>query len=192
MDLARTTKAVLRAAALARRDAIPADRRQRASEEAAANAAPLLARLRPDIVSGYWPMRSEADPRPLMAEARRLGAAIALPVVTPDGLVFRLWAEDQPLEARAFGLSEPAATAPVVTPDMMIVPLAAFDRTGHRLGYGAGYYDGAIAAIRAGGAPLHALGFGFAAQEEPLLPAEPHDQRLDSIATELDLHRFGD
>jgi 5-formyltetrahydrofolate cyclo-ligase len=63
------------------------------------------------------------------------------------------------------------------------VPLAAFDRAGHRIGYGAGYYDMTIHALRSK-KPVTAIGIAFAAQEIPKVPATTRDERLDLVLTE--------
>jgi 5-formyltetrahydrofolate cyclo-ligase len=64
-----------------------------------------------------------------------------------------------------------------------LVPLCAFDRRAHRLGYGRGYYDRALAALAARG-PVLSIGLAFAAQEVDRVPTEAHDQGLDYIVTE--------
>ena len=69
-------------------------------------------------------------------------------------------------------------------------PLAAFDARGMRLGYGAGYYDGALRRLRAL-KPVLAVGVAFAAQEVAAVPAEPHDEPLDEVITERGLSTFG-
>lgn len=141
----------------------------------------------PEVVAGYWPMRSEIDPRPLMARFARAGWRLALPVTPPrgteGGLVFRLWSEGSEMAAHAFGMREPHPSAEVVRPDVVLVPLLAFDPSGHRLGYGAGFYDGALARLRAEG-PVRAIGLAFAGQETERLPSTAHDQRLDAVLTE--------
>jgi 5-formyltetrahydrofolate cyclo-ligase len=76
-----------------------------------------------------------------------------------------------------------------VIPDVMLVPLAAFDRTGHRIGYGAGYYDMTIAKARAL-KPVTAIGIAFAAQEIDRVPATPRDERLDLVLTEREMIDF--
>jgi 5-formyltetrahydrofolate cyclo-ligase len=176
-------KATLRYDALGRRDALDPAYRREASEGIALIVAQVLSAAPPAIVSGFLPIRSEIDPRPAMAALAARGHRLALPCVTPDGLVFRLWRPGDPLRKAGFGLSEPEAAAPAVDPDIMLVPLAAFDRRGHRIGYGAGHYDRAIARLSAMRRPL-AVGLSFAAQEVEQVPDEPHDQPLDAIVTE--------
>jgi 5-formyltetrahydrofolate cyclo-ligase len=103
----------------------------------------------------------------------------------------RAWAFGAPLAAGVWGIREPEPSAPAVAPEIVIVPLLAFDRSGHRIGYGAGYYDLTIAALRATQAVV-AIGVAFAAQEIAAVPATPHDAPLDLVLTErevIDLRR---
>jgi 5-formyltetrahydrofolate cyclo-ligase len=72
----------------------------------------------------------------------------------------------------------------------MLVPLAAFDARGHRIGYGAGYYDRAIAKLIDKGRPPRLVGIAFDCQEVPLVPNEDHDVILTEILTESGLRRF--
>jgi 5-formyltetrahydrofolate cyclo-ligase len=185
---ASSDKAALRAAALARRDALEPGFRARASEEIARRALPLLPAIA-GALGGFWPIRSEIDPRPLMRSAAALGHPLALPRVTKDGLVFHVWDLAALLEAGRFGLSEPPADAPVVDPTALIVPLAAFDRRGHRIGYGAGYYDRAIERLTTAGRPLATIGVAFSAQEVDRVPEAAHDRTLDWIVCETEAIR---
>jgi len=68
----------------------------------------------------------------------------------------------------------------------VLAPLLAFDRNGNRLGYGAGYYDMTIAALRAK-KPVVAVGVAFAAQELDAVPTTPRDVRLDLVLTEKEM-----
>jgi 5-formyltetrahydrofolate cyclo-ligase len=185
-------KAALRKAALARRDGLAVEAREDASRRIAEIVLSLPEIVRAELVAAYWPIRSEVDVRPLIALLRARKQAVALPQVTPDGLVFRLAAESGALAAGGFGLSEPGPEAPVVEPRVLLVPLAAFDRRGHRIGYGKGYYDRALARLDATG-PILAVGIAFSAQETPRVPDGPHDRPLDRIVTEAGLiHPTGD
>ena len=143
------------------------------------------------IVSGYWAFREEADPRALMLALAAKGHPLALPCVvakrTP--LRFHLWRESDAMRVSAFGVTEPHVSAEVVTPSVLLVPLLAFDADGYRLGYGGGYYDRTLEALRARG-PVRAIGIAYAGQEVPALPHEAHDQRLDAVLTEKGLRCF--
>jgi 5-formyltetrahydrofolate cyclo-ligase len=186
-EAASSQKAQLREAALAKRDALPADERQRGAETVAAREFPLP--IAPGtIISGFMPMRSEINPLPLMRKLAAQGAQLALPVIHRRGkpLLMRAWSFGAPLEARQWGIKEPADDAPVVDPDVLIVPLACFDRAGHRIGYGAGYFDKTIRALRAR-KTVTAVGIAFAAQEIAHVPATDFDERLDLVLTEREV-----
>lgn len=142
-------------------------------------------------VSLYWPMQEEMDTRPLMQGLAARGCPVALPVVMGKGkpLVFRRWRPEMVLQPGPFGLSEPDEREPEVTPRIVFAPLLAFDRQGNRIGWGAGFYDRTLAALRAQG-PVTAVGVAYAAQELAEVPAGAHDQPLDWIATEREVTRF--
>ena len=93
----------------------------------------------------------------------------------------RAWTIGDPLKAGQWGIREPTPEAAEVAPDILIVPLAAFDRAGHRIGYGAGYYDMTINALRAK-KKVVAIGVAFAAQEIAKVPATERDERARSRA----------
>ena len=182
-------KAETRRAALAARDALDAEARHEACSAIASRLLTIELLLDAPLVAGYWPIRSEVDPRPVMTALAARGTRIALPHVTPGGLVFREWKPGDTLVRGGFGLSEPDPSLPEVAPDALLVPLAAFDRAGRRLGYGRGYYDGAIARLSQGRSLL-TIGICYAAQEVPEVPVEPHDKSLSAIVTENSLLQF--
>ncbi len=176
-------KAALRKEVLAARDGLDAEARRDGSASISRILAGLPALAGARLVGGFWPIRSEVDPRAAMTALAASGRAIALPCVTPEGLVFRAWTPGQDLVRAKFGLSEPDPSLPEVFPDALIVPLAAFDRAGRRLGYGRGYYDGAIERLSRE-RPVVTVGVAFAVQEVPRVPVEPHDRTLAAIVTE--------
>lgn len=142
-------------------------------------------------VSAYWPIGDELDVRPLIEALSRRGCTVALPVVTAprQPLEFRAWRAGDPLEPGSAGTWHPTAAAPAVRPEILLVPLLAFDRRGCRLGYGGGYYDRTLAALRRTG-PMIAVGVGYAAQEVAAVPVDDYDQRLDVALTEEDTMEF--
>ncbi len=171
-DLTETdqTKAALRAAALALRDALPAAERQAAAATIAARG--LSVEVTPGaIVSGFMPMKTEINPLRLLRKLADAGAQLALPCIAGRSkpLIMRAWQFGAPLKSGQWGIREPMPDAAEVAPDILIVPLACFDRAGHRIGYGAGYYDMTINALRAKKKVI-AIGIGFAAQEIPGFP----------------------
>ena len=133
-------------------------------------------------------MKSEFNPVPLMRKLADTGARLALPAVQGRGkpLVMRAWTFGTPLSPGVWNIREPLPDALEVFPDIMLVPLAAFDRRGHRIGYGAGYYDRTITAVRTR-KPVIAVGIAFAVQEAAEVPNLPHDARLDLVLTEKEL-----
>jgi 5-formyltetrahydrofolate cyclo-ligase len=177
-------KSELRKAALARRDALSADMRAAAAQTIAARPFPIS--LPPGaIVSGFMPLKTEISPLPLMRKLAEAGATLALPVVAGKGkpLIMRAFAFGEELASGVWGIREPKPDAPEVFPDILLVPLLAFDRSGQRIGYGAGYYDMTITALRAR-KPVAAVGIAYAEQEVPQVPSTPRDARLDLVLTE--------
>lgn len=186
---ATVDKQQLRRDCLTRRDQLDPALRAAAAEALVARMPALPAGA---AIAGYWPIRSEIDPRPLMHHLAAVGHILALPAVATDGvtLQFRRYTPGMALEPASFGLSVPPEAAGLVDPDVLLVPLAGFDRTGHRLGYGAGHYDRALAqliSVR----PRFTIGLAFAAQAVDAVPAEPHDRPLDAILTEAGLIACG-
>jgi 5-formyltetrahydrofolate cyclo-ligase len=180
--LPASLKPSLRSETLARRDALPDHVRAETAARIAKAALPFSPR-QGLTVSGFWPIRSEIDPRLLMLRLAESGCGLALPRVEGGELFFREWRPGDALEDGGFGTSVPPLTAARREPDVMLVPLAAFDRRGGRIGYGMGYYDYAIARV-AGRQPLLTVGLAFAAQEIEEAPIESHDRLLDYVLTE--------
>ncbi len=186
------SKAELRKQALARRALVTPEQRRTYAEHLAAEGL-RLARARPGVkcVAAYWPLRDEADTFPLLRALSDAGFVTALPVVRAGkALQFRRWAPGDSLVKATFGLSEPEPTQEVMEPDVMFVPLAAFDRRGHRIGFGHGHFDATLEKAR-GSRPILAVGVAFSCQEIPLVPDEEHDQLLDFVITEDELLEFG-
>jgi 5-formyltetrahydrofolate cyclo-ligase len=136
-------------------------------------------------ISLYHPMKDELDTKPLAAALIERGFRIALPV-TPKKrgpLTFRAFRDGDPLSPDRYGVMTPSDAAPEVRPTIVVTPLLAFTRDGKRLGYGGGYYDRTLAAMREAGDVL-AVGFAFGAQEVEKMPFSDRDQRIDMIVTE--------
>jgi 5-formyltetrahydrofolate cyclo-ligase len=149
----------------------------------------VLAELPPPdgaVVGGFWPLEGEIDIRPLLHALHARGHEVALPETTRKGeaLRFRRWQPAAPLRQGRFGTLHPDGSETI--PDFLLVPLLGFDRRGHRLGYGGGYYDRTLASL-----PLaFALGCAFAAQELDAVPAGEYDVPLPAIATETGVIRI--
>lgn len=190
MDDPAVLKKQLRREALARRDALALDFRVEAALRLAESAGDLG--VAPGIVvSGFWPMRSEMDLRPLLFALRENGARLCLPaILDKETIVFRELLRGAPMIDMGFGTLGPGPEAEVLDPALMLVPLAAFDAAGNRIGYGGGYYDRAIARLEAAGKSPRLFGVAFDCQRVDAVPVEPHDRRLHAILTESGLRAF--
>jgi 5-formyltetrahydrofolate cyclo-ligase len=148
--------------------------------------------LRSAVVAGYAPIGGEFDPEPAMRRFAEVGARLARPAVRDrqGGLEFHVWREGDPLSPDALGVPAPLPASERVIPDLILAPLLAFDRRGGRLGQGGGYFDRAIAGLRARG-PLFVLGLAFAGQEVGEVPLEAHDAWLDAVLTEAGYFEVG-
>lgn len=188
----RTLKRHLRKEALARRDALDPFWRVEVSLEMAETAEEDVDFVPGAIVSGFWPIRSEVDVRPLMFALREKGARLCLPaVLDKTTIIFRELVRGAALIDTGFGTAGPGEDAPVLDPSIMLIPLAAFDGRGHRIGYGAGHYDRAIARLTDRSRPPRLIGVAFNCQEVAEVPDEDHDVVLSEIITESGLRRFG-
>ena len=183
-------KARFRALAIARRSEAATQAAPDAAERLASNFLAAITVLPGDrVVSGYFPIGDEIDPRPLMARLAAAGCRLCLPVTPRRGLPlsFRAWQPGDPLRPRPFGLLEPEPSAPTAEPDLLLVPLLAFDASGGRLGYGGGFYDRTLADLRAR-RPVRAIGLAFEGQRSDHVPVGPTDARLDAVVTEAGFH----
>jgi 5-formyltetrahydrofolate cyclo-ligase len=138
------------------------------------------------VVSGYVPIQSEIDPTALMEKLKSRGVQLCLPVVGEDKqpLEFRSWSPGEELEIGKFDVEEPLPTAKPMVPEIVLVPLLAFDKKGRRLGYGGGFFDRTLKALRAANPYLCAVGIGYAAQQIAKVPTDGGDQNLDWVLTE--------
>lgn len=143
-------------------------------------------------IAFFQPLADELSPLPLAATLATTGTIIAMPRVIAKNapLVFHRWQTDDRLVPDALDLRAPQPNALTVMPALIVAPLLAFDRTGNRLGRGGGYYDRTVSQLRAAGHSFAYAGFGFAEQQVPRLPAEPHDARLDFVITPAGILTF--
>ncbi len=139
------------------------------------------------VVGGYHALPDEADPALLMERLVELGCHIAYPRVVAKGLPleFHRVPDGEMLAPGAFGIHEPLDIWPRVTPTHLLVPLLAFDATGHRLGYGGGFYDRSLALLN-----VPAIGIAYAGQQAASLPHQAHDRTLNMVLTEQGIRRF--
>lgn len=192
-DDLRAAKAAARRLARVRRTAA----KDGAGGDAAERALALLRRSvplpAPATVVGYWPMDEEFNVVPMLEFFHAEGWTCGLPCVMGAGkpLVFRRWQKGDALRPAGFGTVEPEAESPEVDPALLLVPLLAFDAAGYRLGYGGGFYDRTLEALRARRAVM-AVGVAFDGQAAEDVPHGQRDQRLDWVVTERRAIRFSE
>lgn len=193
MTAGQIDKAQIRMERLALRDALSVEERKEKSLHLSAHGAGEIHIDACTIVSGFMPIRSEADIRPLMEALRDRGARICLPVLLDrETIAFRAFVKGAELVRTGFGTTGPAEGAAILDPDVLLVPLSAFDAVGHRIGYGAGHYDRAIARLHAKALNPRLIGIAFDCQEVPSVPAQAHDVALDAVLTESGIRYFKD
>jgi 5-formyltetrahydrofolate cyclo-ligase len=151
---------------------------------------PVLPTATQNIVSGFFPYKTEIDTRPLLGKLAGDGWTTCLPIVVGlnEPLIFRRWMPGQPTTPGMWDIPQPTDEAPLVEPDVLLVPMMAFDRRGYRLGYGGGFYDRTLQKLRAK-KTIIAIGVAYAGQEIDIVPHDRHDQPLDYIITEQGLFK---
>lgn len=133
------------------------------------------------ILAGYMPINTEISPLPIM---EKWSADVCVPFIKGKGqpLDFLRWTSSSEMERGAFGAAIPKEKKRCI-PEILIVPLVAFTHTGHRLGYGGGFYDRTLVTLRKKH-PIFAIGFAYSAQQMDRLPLEKTDIALNIIVTE--------
>jgi 5-formyltetrahydrofolate cyclo-ligase len=145
-------------------------------------------------IGGYFAVNGELSLHLVVAHCWRQGKAFHLPVAgAKRELRFARYDAASTVQPNRFGIPEPVVGATgLVAPaalELVLVPLLGFDRRGHRLGYGGGFYDRSFAFLHGAERPAVPLlvGVGYAFQEVDTLAAESWDVALDFIATEHEL-----
>lgn len=143
-------------------------------------------------VAFYHPLPGEIDPLPLLDYLAARNVIIALPRVAEkrEPLVFHRWRAGDKLAPDALGITAPLPESETVLPSLIVAPLLAFDRHGHRLGRGGGYYDRTVAALRMSGTPITYAGLAYREQEVEKVPVDPHDMVLDFTITPAGILAF--
>lgn len=142
-----------------------------------------------DIIAGYWPHATEVDPSPLLTTLLLQKHDITLPVINKESnlLLFRRWSLHTPLKEGPYKIFEPFETEPFLVPDILFIPLLNFNKFGHRLGYGKGYYDQTISSLKKIKS-ITTIGLAYDIQRIDCLPIEPHDEALQWIVTEKKIY----
>lgn len=183
-EAVRAAKRALRGEMKQRRAALTEQRRRQAAIDLADRFMAAIAPPPKITIAAFLPIGDEVDILVLLRRLAHAGHACCLPVIAgPDRpLEFHGWQPDTALIDGPHGIGQPRAGAPC-QPDLLIVPLLAFDRAGRRLGYGKGYYDRTLAALRRQD-HVRAIGAAFSVQEVPAVPTDEFDVGLDGVVTE--------
>jgi len=178
----RTWRKRARQALLQRREAVAAEQRRQLGEEARARLTQAIDIASFDVLSFYWPIRGEFDPRSLAERHVARGGRVALPVVVSPSapLEFWRWYPGIAMQAGVWNIPIPKARE-LLIPDAVLAPLVGFDRLGYRLGYGGGYFDRTLAAASP---QPYAIGIGYAESELETIYPQLHDVRMNLIVTE--------
>ena len=185
-------KAAIRGEILAKRDGLAPDLRIEKSLQAAEFGIENVKFDPGVVISGFFPIQSEIDSRPLMDVLRIKGARLCLPVVAnKTTILFRELVRGAELVDTGFGTRGPGEDAEVLDPEILIMPLSAYDLNGGRIGYGAGHYDRAVQRLLDKGLAPRLIGLAFECQQVSNVPMESHDQVLGAMITENGFYEIG-
>jgi len=191
---ADATRIALRNLLRERRAALSASERIAAATAVAAHLEEIPEFLTDELIAGYWAVSGELPLAAILGGLRARSQVYLLPVVGEDELLrFAPWRPGIEIATNRFGIPEPACAPDELvaadTLDVVLVPLLGFDRSGHRLGFGGGYYDRSFAFLNDEARPGRPLlvGIGYAAQEIDPIEPKSWDVRLDYIATDREL-----
>jgi 5-formyltetrahydrofolate cyclo-ligase len=185
--MARAQKQGMRVTALRRRKAL--DPRELAAKSAlvAANLLSLEEYSSARLIASYCALPDEVQTRAIIERALNDGKRVAVAVtdVPSKTLSFsEIESYEEDLAPGTFGILEPRherrRPVSLAEADVVLLPLLAWDEKGQRLGYGAGYFDRALAVARG----TTKVGLGLESQRLPDIPTSRHDVPLDIVVTE--------
>lgn len=191
-ELTDLERAAHRRALRARRNSVPTELRAEAAGAVLGSVISICDERGARTVAVYAAIDGELDCEPAAERLRRIGCETWYPVVAEAtvnqagrreaGIEFRRWDGDDARSRGRFGILEPpiGPESSAVALDIVIVPLVSFDSDGNRLGFGAGYYDRALANDRS--RPM-TVGLAYDFQELPRWRPAAHDVALDLIIT---------
>jgi 5-formyltetrahydrofolate cyclo-ligase len=180
-------RAALRRELRERRRSLPARERIAGAERLSERLLALPFAPQSGYVAGYWAMDGEIG---LHVWQLRLpqDCVYCLPVLHEGRLAFAPWRSGDPLVSNRYGIPEPD-----LGPDslleaeqmaMVVTPLVGFDRSGHRLGMGGGWYDRSFAFRHRQSAPPWLVGAAFEVQRMDVLARADWDVALDAVCTD--------
>lgn len=152
--------------------------------------------LRAQRIGFYLPQGGEFDVHPLLDQALEMRRQCYLPILPRRGRIMRfgLVGRKTRMTPNRYGIDEPvdAHALRARQLDLLLMPLVGFDRQGHRLGMGGGYYDATLAFMRHRRLwrKPRLVGVAYECQRVEALPHDPWDMPLDAVLTERQLYRF--
>jgi len=181
----------LRRELLARRQALPADRLlawRLAMDRHLQFGFPGLSK---GVVAFCWPVQNEYDARHLVRRLREQGATTVLPVVLAPNrpLIFREWHPGVEMALGKLDIPYPKAGAELL-PNTVLLPMNGFDRQGYRLGYGGGFFDRTLGALKDRRPTVIGVTFELAAIET--IDPQPWDMPVDYVVTERGIYKRND
>lgn len=194
-----STKQEMRQQLLAARHSIAAPQRKSAAMQLCQSVTQLPYYSTAQNIALYWPMEDEIDCLPLLNLALKQQKKCFLPILLLDlqqKLAFASYTPTTPLVKNRYGISEPELTFASVTRlldlDLIFVPLVGFDKQGHRLGRGGGYYDATFADLNK---HPHSkwpklVGLAYDCQCIDEIPIDGWDWQLDAVVTETKIYTF--
>ena len=184
-------KRSLRSQLLAQRRAISHDSWTVSSHAAQLNLLSLDEYVRAECVALYAPAHNETDTGMILAAAFQAGKRVLYPAVCGHQMVFRQVEAVEELQQGAFGILEPCSTGvdhQADEADLIVVPGVGFDLTGHRIGYGKGFYD---RFLRHPGCTAHLAGLCHDFQlTDVAISADPHDIPMELIVSDKRIIRI--
>ena len=192
-------RSALRTELRARRAALSAAERIAAAQALVAQLEQIPEFLTDRRIGGYWAIAGELPLMALMPGLRARGQTWHLPLPGAGRqLRFAPWRPGEPIAPNRYGIPEPVcAPEALLAPaelDLVLLPLLGFDRRGHRLGFGGGWYDRSFSFLHGRSEPGKPVlvGVAYAVQELDRVPVMPWDVQLDYIATERELIETAD
>jgi 5-formyltetrahydrofolate cyclo-ligase len=177
-----------RAELLDRRRTIDVDGRKRCATVLSENLLSAIDLHAFAVLGFYWPIRGELDLRGIARRHIEAGGAAALPAVVAknEPVEFWLWELGAAMQRGFWNIPVPLERR-CVTPDVLLIPLVGYDAAGYRLGYGGGFYDRTLAALKP--RPL-CIGVGYNDAELETIHPQPHDIPMSLIVTERRVLQF--
>ena len=189
MPEAKQTKSQLRSDLRQRRQGLSQEQQLQAARAVVRQVATLPLWQDAQRIALYLAADGEIDTGPLAESARGLGKQLFLPIIHADQrLSFAAWERGTRLVSNRYGIPEPPSGSERCPPEaleIIFLPLVAWDKSGHRLGMGGGFYDRTLDGIKG---PLR-VGLAHAVQQVASVPHDPGDIALNFVATDTALYR---